>query len=665
MILLWAALWIPCAWRSPWAANLVDAPLDMLARTARSDYNLLTTMVRPAQSAMYLVLQGAGLFDRLGITPTMAYVEAVNLAWIFVCAAVVGWAAARTVSRSSAAVATAALLFSPLMMMLPMFAGPIYLGPLLAGLLVVLLLAIHERRSVPALVATGAVTGLLGTFPSLVLLAYPGIALALWLAWRRPRLPLPASAIALATFLAVVLPGLRDMVKLSELVGFYHSGLGHWSTMEATFFGQLDPDLAKFQLTAGRPGPFDALAGMLLAPFATPRTGLRLWGDCLFDPLGTALAAVGIAAALRVRSVRSWAVLGLLALSGIGGALSSYDRASLLRVPALPLPMALLAALGFEIVRAELPVRPSPAAAGLLCAAAIAAGGWTLARFVNPSILPRSATGITIAALAEPGAAQRALVLLPAGWDPQSSPKFLDGLPREPIPWIVYDEPAQLVENDGPAAELLLWSPGLEERSAVSRVVCGRWPRTALFTLRDEAGLSRAFAAEPHGASWHPSLPAAQWSVAGCGAVLETERTRTLAALERSRELMDQNRRRAAIAVLRDQANRSFVQVDLLNTLARMLLEEGETDEAITWAERAVRLSGSCLSAPVETLAAAYAARGRAGDAAQAKREAREMQRTLCRTLLEGHPWRRAGDATAGRPERRRRSSRRPPPPAL
>jgi hypothetical protein len=102
------------------------------------------------------------------------------------------------------------------------------------------------------------------------------------------------------------------------------------------------------------------------------------------------------------------------------------------------------------------------------------------------------------------------------------------------------------------------------------------------------------FAARPAGPGWRPSLPAQQWSQTACGTPLDTERQRARGALERARDLDRQGRPAEAIAVLRAEATRSFVQVDLFQALSRALAattdDAAAQAEARYWADRATRL---------------------------------------------------------------------------
>jgi len=647
VVALWAVAWLPIAWRSPWIATLVDASgvLDMLARTRDPTYNLLVDTIRPGQSSLFLIFQGGGLLGWLDVVPTISFVQAVHAVWMVVAAILVATAAAQLVAPSMAPVAAATLLGAPLVMIETMFMGPQVIGHLLPCALVLGLVAIHRRRSPAAMIVVGLVTGIMATLHALTALAYPGLAFALVLALRTPRVSAAAVVTAVATFAACVLPMVLDVVgRLPELLTFYNSGTAEWATMESTYLGQLDPDLVRFQLTAATAGPFDALIGSLLAPFAAPRTGMRLWGDCLFDPLGAALAAVGVAYCLRERTVGSWALLGMLVLATAPGGLSSYDRASLLRLPAAPVPVALLAAVGLRVLVARFLPGIAERGVALAVAGALLVSGVVVMVVVNPRILPRSATGIVIEAVRDADVGD-AVVLVTYGWDPQSSPLFLESLPPSPLRWTAYDTAADLERAEGVGrATLLFWGPGAEDRSGVAASVCARWPAARLYVLSDAAGLSRAFAATTDGRAWTPALPATRWTATTCPATLPTEGHTAAAAVAAGRALSAEGRTVEAVERLREAARGSLVSLALYEELARALLATATTpaqlDEAAFWARRAATVSGYCAGGAVATLVEAYTRLGRADDVRATRDAEKAALEGTCGALAADHPLR-------------------------
>lgn len=651
---VWAVLWLPVAWRSPSIASLVDGSgvLGALVRSRAPDYNFLADTIRPGQSALYLLFQGGGFIDWFDVTPTIAFVQVVHGLCVAACGVLVGWTAGRIVGPRTAAVATATLLAGPFVLVETLFAGPLYIGQLLGAALPLCCLAIHQRRSAVATVAAGLVTGLMATFPSLMSLAWPGLLCAIVLARRAPRVPTPAIVAALASFAACIAPVTPSLRGLPDLFAFYNSGTVEWATMQNGFFGQLDPDYVRFQGQAGMAHPFDALIGSLLFPFAAPRTGLRLWGDVLVEPVSAALAALGLAACLRRPS---WTALGLLAtlvLSTAIGGLSTYDRASLMRLPAAPVAVALLAAVGFGALVARLPASRATRLVPGATAVAIVVCGWFLMAMVNPRILPRSATGIAIETMSASDVAA-AVVLLPYGWDPQSSPLYLDQLPPAPVRWIGYRNAGDLAAPDGVNdATLLFWSPGVEERADVAASVCARWPSARFYVLRDAAGLSVAFAATTDGRAWVPQVPPERWSTQRCPAALPTERRAADEALASAHDLRDGGRPLDALAVLERAARASVLQVELFRQLAETLLatdsRDATAEEAAFWARRAVTASGYCLPGPVATLRRAYVALHRPEAVAALEATERTARATTCANLAPDHPIRRLDPTTAG-----------------
>jgi hypothetical protein len=647
VVALWAITWLPVAWRSPWIASLVDGSgvLGMLDRTRDPAYNLLVDTIRPGQNSLFLVFQGGGLLGWLDVVPTIPFVQGVHAAWLAVAAILVATAATRLVAPSTAPVAAATLLAAPLVMVETMFMGPQVIGHLLPCALVLGIVAIHRRRSPAAMVLVGLVTGIMATLASLMALACPGFAFALALALRKPCVPAAAIVAAVGTFAACVVPVLFALQeRLPELYTFYNSGTAEWATMENTYFGQLDPDLVRFQLTGTTAAPFDALIGSLLAPFAAPRTGMRLWGDCLFDPLGAALAAVGIAYCLRERTVASWALLGMLVLATAPGGLSSYDRASLLRLPAAPVPVVLLAAVGIRVLVSRF--LPGVAEPGVAQGVAIAllVSGWVVMVVVNPRILPRSATGIAIEAVRDEDV-RDAVVLVAYGWDPQASPVFLESLPPAPLRWTAYDTAADLERAGGVGrSTLLFWSPGVEDRSGVAASVCARWPDARLYVLTDAARLSRAFAATTDGRAWTPALPAERWTAMTCPVTLPTEGRTAAAAVAAARELMVQGRTVEAVNGLRQAARGSIVAFALYEELARALLATATTpaelDEVAFWARRAATVSGYCAPGAVATLVEVYTRLGRDEEVRATRDAEKAAVEGTCPNLAADHPLR-------------------------
>ena len=649
------AVWLPVgglsAWRSPWVANGVDARMTFsdLASTMAPGFNLLTSEVRPGLTALHLVLQGAGILGPGGIPLTPQWVQADNILWLMVTAAGVALLATRIAGRASAPIAAAVFLFSPYVLMMPLFLAAFFFGPLMTVALLLLAAAVERRGSVIALAALGAVAGIAATHPALALVSAAVCVHVTWTLglrpWLRPatvgppRLPTLALAVALCSFAAAVLPALPSLRALPYAVRNYSSSRQQWIGMEVAAFGQVPPRLSEFHIMSGRSGPFDVTLGALLAPVAIPRTGLRMLGDALFEPLGIGLALAGVVLGWR-RGRWAPALVALLLVTLLPGFVSSYDRPSITRMSVLPVPIALLAAVGCERLRRIVAPHLRPRVAVAVMTAAIITAGTFLSKVATPRVIPRSAVGIVLDAL-DGEAATHAALVVPGSWDPMEPDLFATQVPTHPLPLLPYTDRNALVRSGGEAAaELFLWSPGYEEQAAVSRAICERWPGAALYTLFDQAHLSRAFAARPSGPGWRPTLAPTQWRRSGCDQPLETEGSRAAAALAAAGGLVRQGRRHEAVQVLRAAARHSFVQAQLFDTLAGLLLEDSppppDVAEAVEWATRACQSVKFMEAAPLATLAAGYAAQQRFGDAARLAVQARRAAQAQGDEALSG-----------------------------
>jgi hypothetical protein len=274
--------------------------------------------------------------------------------------------------------------------------------------------------------------------------------------------------------------------------------------------------------TAGRPGPLDVPIGALLAPFAIPRQAIRLWGDALLDPLGGALAAVGIAVAARRVARDGEARLRLLALAAALGPafLSSYDRPSLMRLLGAPVVLALFAASGFEALRRLLGAR-RPALAAACATGAIALGGTLVFDVVNPRILRSSWLAIALESLEARHASRPRAAMLTYGGELDLSWLHVDVIaaqvPREPVATLRFESEDGLARAERAGVGLLFWSPALERDQGVRAVVCARWPGARIYTISDRARLSTALAARLGDTDWEPAVAAARWVSRGCG----------------------------------------------------------------------------------------------------------------------------------------------------
>ena len=524
LIICWLTSRLLISWHSPRTADVVDMwrVFAGLTQMVQKGGNFLVQSVGqelPGVSSVPFFMQGLPLLQMASMSPSLGWVQIVNSLWLAVSAAVVAALAAAVISPSAAPVATAVLLFSPFMLLGPLTTTPLFVGPLFSACPALLLVWFLRTRSMAVLALFGSVAGLAITNPSLSVVTALVLLLAGVLLWRGPRAPLPVVLAALLSFLAASLPSLPGPTTIREMVKLYSGEQGHAAVLEATVFAQLPKASgATAGWLAGKPpGPADVPIATLLSPFAISRTSMRLWGDVLFDPFGAALAAVGLAVCLRhaFRDGTSALLVAFLAATLVTGFISSTDQPSLLRVMGAPVAVALMAAVGFAGIRSlggTALSRHAPAVAVL----AIVIGGMLIFDVVNPRILRASSLGLLVRSL-RPGDLDRAAYLNDgrerAFW------RFVDEIttqvPRRPIP-IAQLEVLISAPDRAPRAELLFWSPAVEQTASITTRVCERWPDAALYTIVDQAHLSRLYAARPTGPGWEPAVPAGQWSVTRC-----------------------------------------------------------------------------------------------------------------------------------------------------
>ena len=636
---VWLAVTVPGTWRSLRSADGVDAwiGVQQLQAAADSTFNLVTGRFRTGGGSVYLVLQGAGLLPSLGMHAAFAVAQAAQFLWLGVSGVAVALLMRRLVGTAAACVSAAAFFFSPSTQMMLLTPLALFFGPLMTVGLLSLLVRVHDDDSVSGLVGLGALAGLGATQPALALVAVGIFGAALWRAWQRAAIPKAVVLSALLLFAAGGLTALPSAETFRSMLLSYTRGRAQWVGHEMAGLGQISAAASEYTVETAVPRPLDTPISAVLAPFALPRTPLRLLGDVLFDPLGAALAAIGIGVCLRAAR-RSWfarVLLGVLAAAVVPGCVASADRISILRLMITPVPMALLAGVGWESARRSFgPAWRSNVATGLV-AAVIAGGGMLVFNYVNPQILASSWVGLTVQAL-EGGAPVGTAVLLDHP-DPHTFPywylnEILQSLPQRSITVREYDGVSRLLgqRGDEPAGgDIVFWSPALEEDRHVSHAICQEWPGAKLYTLVDPAGLSRAFAARPHGEKWRPGLPASQWRVEACGSALPTEATWAADILRQARTLTAQGRPLDARAVLRAAARKNFCQTDLFEAAAESILTSSpsarESQDAVYWAQRASQVTRFRDAVALSTLAAAYAAARQFSDAVDAGRQARQL----------------------------------------
>jgi hypothetical protein len=536
---LWLAWLIPAAWRSPRAASVVDGWLavERLAEVALGHRRALVDSAIPGFTNAYMILEGVPFLSPHRLQLTFAWLQAFHFFWTVVAALAIGVLVCKLVSLAAAVVAQAVFLFSPFVLSFPYDPLPIFLGPLCAAVLLLLLLAVHRSHSGAAVAAFGAVAGFSGRIPQLGLLTLLLCALLAYALSRLSRVPWVAIGTAILSCIAAVIPAFPDVRTFQQMLSRFTLGHGQTVGMVLILFGQQAPLTVPDALHAGRYGVFDIPIGALLAPFAIARTPLRLLGDTLLDPVGTALMASGLIICTRhlPRSRTAAIILALLVTSLATALVSAGDAVSHTRLVAALVPLALLAAVAFEALQRRLAGPSGATSLTVLTVAVIASGGTFLFEKVNPRILPSSSLAISVDALGAAAPAADVVFLEHGGpynlsW--LHTRRIPTQLPAQPVRVLTVEEfERHELTAPAPPPRLYFWSPGLERDAGVAGAICDRWPGAAVYTLMDDPGLFSAFAAAPRGAIWLPHLPARRWSVSFCAAEMCPEGPAPLPAL--------------------------------------------------------------------------------------------------------------------------------------
>lgn len=517
---LWALLVGTAAWRSPRAANLVDMwiMIDRLGRVVSGEQKLLTDSADPGHTNAYMMLQGTPLVACGWVPLSFAWLQLVHLLWTAVCGLATGGVAWRTIGYGGAIVAQAVLLFSPYGISTAYNPGMNQIAPLCTAVMLLLLVAVRDLGSAAALAAFGAVAGFSTTEPTLYATAGWLVVMMVWVVRGMSPIPWPGIGVGVLLFIAAAAPGFPDLGALVSLAERHAFGEGQLASVVRILFGQDSVFLTQSALRTGSPGLLDVPVGAMLAPFATGRMPMRLWGDALIDPVGGVLMAIGLALCVfhvARNQVAFWLVT-LFAAGLLHAFTSSGDATSYSRLLSSFVPMALFAAVSFEVLRLRFLPAIGRGTAAAAAAVAVAASGWIVFAVVNPRILPASSLAISFEALGtrEPNA--EAVFLEPPHVEWLHVRLMAELLPARPQEGIVYDKAERLAEVADVEREVIFWSPGLETDAAVSRSICERWPAAGLYTLGDRTGTTRAHAAAPAGVHWQPRLPADRWSVATC-----------------------------------------------------------------------------------------------------------------------------------------------------
>jgi hypothetical protein len=530
------SLWIPwrflAVWHDPRVASLGDFWFlyESYADFIANGTNFLTAWQQPLVAGIGMVAAGGGLIEP-GRLPRVQALQTMGVLWIGLAAALTSWSTSRLVSRRAAPVAAAGVLFSPMALSVSHWPYPFGFVLALAALLMALLVQFSQRRSIAAFLLLGSVAGLTVTQGYAAFSAPPAVLAALWLATRAPRLPTMAFATFVLSFAAPILPAMPTI----DFNSFQEEIIGttwRWSDVETYTFDQrdlppLNPQTYEALATVGKRGPLDTVIGGVLAPFASPRTAIRLFGDALLEPWSAALTLMGLLLCLRMGRRRrvywlfaaAWLFVQLPVM-----ATTNYDRISPTRNLALPVISMPFAALAFEALCANLAVAGG-ATVGLFAVLLCAVSGTVLHDWVNPLRLSTSTMEIIVEAIAEnrPEDGAVALSMLPG--TAHQFPIHDQGIASSlipPLPLVGYGFARHLIRPETeatPIAGAILWSPGLEERCHISRAVCDLWPGSVIYILESRSRLSRAFAASPSAPNpWKPALPAGRWSGFECAA---------------------------------------------------------------------------------------------------------------------------------------------------
>lgn len=521
LIVGWAITRLWVAWHSPRAANVVDMwrTFAALVRMTTGHENLLSSSIDPeipGVNSTPLFFQGLPLLQMLSHAPGLTWVQVANTVWMAVAAAAVAALVGMLLGPSPAVIASAAFLFSPFSLLAQLNPTPVVIGPLGAALLGALLVAVLRSSSPAALALLGGVAGLTATWPALIPVTALALGVTAWRVWRGPRMPLIVIVTALASFVAMLVPSIPSRAAVHQMVKLYAAPHGHAPTLELAVLGQI-PSLpgAARGWALGAPRALDVPLAAVLAPFAVSRIALRLCGDTLFDPVGAALSAIGIAVCVRYarRDRPALLLLAFTAAALVPGFISSTDTPSLLRVFGAPVPLAVLAAIGGIAIEDQIASPPRQRWTLLGMVLAICAGGLLIFDTVNPRILPDSSPGLIARSLgARPP--ERVAVLQAAGEDAPwlYVEDMMRYVPRQPVPVVNVER----LPRGGADYDVLLWSAAVEETAGLRRRVCTLWPEATLYDILDQSGLSYAHAAARSGSGWVPAVGRAQWTASDC-----------------------------------------------------------------------------------------------------------------------------------------------------
>jgi hypothetical protein len=527
VILAWIAARLVTDPNSPRVADVVDGWRGWIdiVRFSLEKKNMLTDLFDPALpgvGGVLLFFHGMPWLQADVVSLTFRWTQLCQIFWAAACGVGVALLARVLVAPGVSAIAAAVFLFSPYVRFVTIFPGPFLVGPLYATAIAFAAVLACRRRSESALAALGAACGIGLTFPGVVPIVACFAAWTVWHLRHEVRSLWVGFAAGLASFTAAVAPALSQVLRPGE-IGQHFRWDGLVSIVDASILGQLPLRYLPPAWEGVSPRPLDMIPAALLSPFAHPRIGVRLWGDTIFDPLGAAFVAIGLAACLWLafRSETARVLLGFFAVALAPGFISPIDVVDITHAVVIPVPVALLAAAGFAVVRRQIGWRRGSLTT-VGAAAAISVGGSVLFDLVHPRILSASAPGIMFQALAPEHAAR--VVWLTYGPRFVRPTKTLFTGPvtayagEQPVGYFEYggEFPAEAFAAEG--KDLLFWSPAFDADYEVQDAVCHQWPNATLYEIWDEARLGRTYGARIGGTPWSPRDVDGRWRSWPCAA---------------------------------------------------------------------------------------------------------------------------------------------------
>jgi hypothetical protein len=538
----WMYLRFPAAQADPRSASLVDCWLcwQTLESASAAEFNVLTDGPLPGLTSLHLAFDGAGIFGRLTAPGSFRAVALLHLSWIAVGAAAIAAATRRRFGTDAAVVAVAAFLFSPYLLAGPLNPCSIHFGAAAAGTMLWLYVRAADDGAPWATAALGATAGIAATHPAVAPVAGLLCVAALVAQLRGTHKTGTALFAGGCSFLAAAVPAVPGPAELQGMLERYVGWSQGWVGIERVLLGQSSVFSVPSYWGVEVPS-WEIATGALLGPFVTPRTPLRLWGDALLEPASAVLALLGLALATialfsRGGDRRAHAGLSLLLFGAavLPAFASSFDRPSLVRMLCLPAAAAWATAAGYAAIlarsgapangrldhgaRRESFERP---VATVFAALAIAASGTWVFDFVNPSILPASATSIALE-LASPGQDPAFTLLEHDGSSEGEDQKRLD--------WMFVETSADALapgrlrtrpigngnEHGWDGDGVLLWSPSLQADLGLRDRLCRERDDVTAFSVRDRSGISEILAAAAARSAWTPPLPEKRWTAVPC-----------------------------------------------------------------------------------------------------------------------------------------------------